>query len=1056
LATVDGDLYAYDRKYGHERWHFKADHPMVDTRHFRATRPSVDGDRDPIDNYIWVVEPTRDGELYLWRSTETGAGLVKMTWTMKNMVEELSPFKDPANGVMYMGDKKTTMVTLDANTGTILEEFSSSDTYINNAHLESCSRPNAIADGDRECSDHKTITLGRTEYTVSIYRFDKSPVALLKYWEWGPNTYDNDLVQQNQITKDNCYITSQHDGRVYGFDFARLEKAQRTFTRKLDSPVARVFDVLRTWGSGDDSDLIVLPQPTIPADNDDDQRLRDAKVFVNQTEAGSWYALSGSRYPMIIDAPPARAHGLESWQMHDTDGALDERVLSKVLVGTHQLPDGRGSFRPDEPLPLLDAPVPEPVIPSSSSANTQVAPSATPSPEFSLEPVASKFSEPSIILNILTIIFFLVYLNKGFFMERIRRIRLPAFVQKVVPRSAKNVSERTVKTTPVILDQDLAVQPLSPVREPVEAKEAQEAKEAKEAVNGAVPAPITTDVDGTLAEEPDVKERSPTVTFADSSERLSQDSENGEGAQPDGAKKKKAHRGRRGGAKHKKKPAKDKLEPSLDDRVAEETVDEVVNKAKLLGGEPKLEPDIITISNEGDEVSGPVLKMGLLEVNEEQQLGTGSNGTVVFAGKWDGRAVAVKRMLVQFNDIASHETKLLRESDDHKNVIRYFAQQQRAAFLYIALELCQASLADIIQRPGQFRELARAGERDMPFVLYQITDGLNHLHSLRIVHRDLKPQNILVNMAKDGRPRLVVSDFGLCKKLEGGQSSFGATTAHAAGTSGWRAPELLLDDDAPGPHAMAMADPGSSMPSISGTSSGVVGADFMGPNSRRVTRAIDIFSLGLVFFYVLSKGSHPFDCGDRYMREVNIRKGSYSLDALEVLGDFAYEAKDLITSMISASPKQRPLTHAVMCHPFFWTAKKRLEFLCNVSDFFELEPRDPPSPALAELERHAPDVVRGDFLKQLPKEFVEGLGKQRKYTGTRMLDLLRALRNKKNHYDDMPESLKKQVGPLPDGYLGFWTRRFPNLLITCWNVVHEVGWGDMNRYSEYFEPARLQ
>jgi serine/threonine-protein kinase/endoribonuclease IRE1 len=102
-------------------------------------------------------------------------------------------------------------------------------------------------------------------------------------------------------------------------------------------------------------------------------------------------------------------------------------------------------------------------------------------------------------------------------------------------------------------------------------------------------------------------------------------------------------------------------------------------------------------------------------------------------------------------------------------VIRYYAQQQSAGFLYIALELCPASLADVIEKPHLHRELAQGGEKDLPNVLYQITNGLQHLHNLRIVHRDLKPQNILVSMGKDGRPRLLVSDFGLCKKLEGEQ-----------------------------------------------------------------------------------------------------------------------------------------------------------------------------------------------------------------------------------------------------------------------------------------------
>lgn len=327
-------------------------------------------------------------------------------------------------------------------------------------------------------------------------------------------------------------------------------------------------------------------------------------------------------------------------------------------------------------------------------------------------------------------------------------------------------------------------------------------------------------------------------------------------------------------------------------------------------------------------------------------------------------------------------------------------------------------------------------------MLYQITNGINHLHQLRIVHRDLKPQNILVNMDKNERPRLLVSDFGLCKKLEGGQSSFGATTGRAAGTSGWRAPELLVDDD----RELAEA-------SINSGSGTILNGDMT--SGRRATRSIDIFSLGLVFFYVLTNGQHPFDCGDRYMREVNIRKGNYNLTPLDVLGDFAAEAKDLVSSMLNDDPKQRPNTREVMAHPFFWSAKKRLAFLCDVSDHFEKEIRDPPSRHLQELEAHASDVIQGDFLKRLPPLFVESLGKQRKYTGTRLLDLLRALRNKKNHYEDMTDALKKMVGPLPEGYLAFWTFRFPELLLACWNIVWDVGWEATDRFREYYEPANL-
>jgi serine/threonine-protein kinase/endoribonuclease IRE1 len=351
----------------------------------------------------------------------------------------------------------------------------------------------------------------------------------------------------------------------------------------------------------------------------------------------------------------------------------------------------------------------------------------------------------------------------------------------------------------------------------------------------------------------------------------------------------------------------------------------------------------------------------------------------------------------------------------------------------------------VIEKPGVYSDLAQAGERDLPGVLYQITNGINHLHNLRIVHRDLKPHNILVNMGKDGRPRLLVSDFGLCKKMDDGQSSFGATTGRAAGTSGWRAPELLLDDDA--------RDSAQPVGESTGSGSLLISADLM-PN-RRATRAIDIFSLGLVFFYVLTKGSHPFDCGDRYMREVNIRKGNYSLKPLDAYGEFAFEAKDLVAAMLQAEPKNRPSAREVMAHPFFWSAKKRLAFLCDVSDHFEKEPREPPSPPLEFLESQAEHVISGDWLRLLPKDFVDSLGKQRKYTGTRLLDLLRALRNKRNHYEDMSDALKRQVGSLPDGYLAFWTVRFPQLLLVCWNVVYSVQWDTTDRFREYYEPASL-
>lgn len=45
------------------------------------------------------------------------------------------------------------------------------------------------------------------------------------------------------------------------------------------------------------------------------------------------------------------------------------------------------------------------------------------------------------------------------------------------------------------------------------------------------------------------------------------------------------------------------------------------------------------------------------------------------------------------------------------------------------------------------------------------------------------------------------------------------------------------------------------------------------------TCAVDIFSAGCVFYYVVSQGSHPF--GKSLQRQANILLGTYSLDHLQ-------------------------------------------------------------------------------------------------------------------------------------------------------------------------------
>jgi hypothetical protein len=283
-------------------------------------------------------------------------------------------------------------------------------------------------------------------------------------------------------------------------------------------------------------------------------------------------------------------------------------------------------------------------------------------------------------------------------------------------------------------------------------------------------------------------------------------------------------------------------------------------------------------------------------------LGYGSHGTIVLEGAFEGRQVAIKRMLADFYEVADHEVKMLQESDLHPNVVRYYFKEQSEGFMYIALEYCAGSIADFVTRKDIPEVHMLYKEVSYPCIFRQIMSGILHLHSLNIVHRDIKPQNILISQVKQNgkikvMPRILISDFGLGKRLTDDQSSFHNTIVPGggpAGTAGWRAPECLL--------ANTVFNASSTDSSEEWKQSNGKPISEIKKSQTRITRAIDIFSAGCVFYFIASGGQHPF--GERFGREINILKGNYRLQHLDSHKDGAL-LKDLIKVMISKDPSKR-------------------------------------------------------------------------------------------------------------------------------------------------------
>ncbi|KAL2004728.1 hypothetical protein VTN00DRAFT_3256 [Thermoascus crustaceus] len=1028
LATVDGTIHARDRRTGAPRWALEVpSSPMVESIYHRANRSELE-DPQPEDDFLWIVEPSRDGSLYIY-SPGPNAGLQKLGLTVKELVDE-TPYSGTDPAVTYTARKETTLYTVDARTGTILRVFSSRGPI---TPEQSCRKVDGLGDmNEEECESTGTLTLGRIEYAVAIQNTETgAPICTLKYSEWAANNRDMDLQSQYYQTMDQSHIYSMHDGVVLGFDHSRMERPR--YTQRFSSPVVRVFDVARPINVEDPdapTPLVLLSQPLEPPDPDYGSSgldERDSRVFIDCTEGGGWYAMSEKTYPLVTGrAKMAQCYEKDYFRDGQPLMSLDLAQQKDALAGVHSLNQPQGVRRT---IPSISGPsvaelsndTPRDLVRRPSQ------PASPPALPHSM--IVRKGWDKAVDIFVTLVILFIgtfVYFNSSTLQEIVKQ---KLDLKNIIASYGQPLP---TPSTPVVappVEQDLtpAADPPNVTVEHVEIPPEQ---------NGGELTPRPQRTSSVPPPSPDTgRDANPRVRIREPSRGPEGEEEGEEPAVPSPEKKKKARRGRRGGQAHKRG-----RKPGSDGKIQEDV--------KNL--QPPQNMQLTrTMSSEVIEMDGAI-RIGQLKVYTDKVLGHGSHGTVVYKGSFDGRDVAVKRMLVEFYDIASHEVGLLQESDDHNNVIRYFCREQAAGFLYIALELCPASLQDVVERPGDYPQLVNGG-LNMPDVLRQITAGVRYLHSLKIVHRDLKPQNILV-AAPRGRLgshslRLLISDFGLCKKLEDNQSSFRATTAHAAGTSGWRAPELLIDDDQ---NSSTVAATTTESQNTESSEPAVVDPQ----TNRRATRAIDIFSLGCVFYYVLTRGGHPFDKNGKFMREANIVKGNHNLEELQRLGDYAYEADDLIRSMLSLDPRKRPDATAVLMHPFFWSPAERLSFLCDVSDHFEFEPRDPPSDALLHLESVALRVMgpEMDFLKSLPKDFKDSLGKQRKYTGSKMLDLLRALRNKRNHYNDMPEHLKAHIGGLPEGYLAFWTVRFPSLLMACHGVIVGLELTKTERFKRYFAP----
>lgn len=185
------------------------------------------------------------------------------------------------------------------------------------------------------------------------------------------------------------------------------------------------------------------------------------------------------------------------------------------------------------------------------------------------------------------------------------------------------------------------------------------------------------------------------------------------------------------------------------------------------------------------------------------------------------------------------------------------------------------SLADLMHKHGTTTTLGLKA-------LEEIASGLGAIHSLGIVHLNLNPDNIVVRGNPEdpgGDWKMLITNLEHSRQLEEGENELDIVACESLGPSlGWFAPEIL-----------------EAIKCLAGRTGGENSAGRQLPS---LAKAVDVFALGCLFFYILTRGGHPFGSVD--VRDSNILRGIVCLDGLECL-----EARDLIMKMLASTPSER-------------------------------------------------------------------------------------------------------------------------------------------------------
>ncbi|XP_076809499.1 uncharacterized protein LOC143452421 [Clavelina lepadiformis] len=403
--------------------------------------------------------------------------------------------------------------------------------------------------------------------------------------------------------------------------------------------------------------------------------------------------------------------------------------------------------------------------------------------------------------------------------------------------------------------------------------------------------------------------------------------------------------------------------------------------------------------------------------HSEPMLHSSIYGDILRCQKHDGTVIIKKVFNKKFAHIAENEKenfkKISTKSFYHKNVVKYYDTLVIDDRTCILMEECHGNVEQWAE--GKLPECRLTPVE----VCKQATEGICHLHrKCNMIHRDVKPSNFLIRIDDGDKCAAVkVCDFGLTKILPSDKSN-APTTSNS-------------------------------------TLSYMASEHHSGKDKKIKTpwrKCSDIFSLGITFYHILTRGGHPFGASHAEQVYKIQDKKSPVLDFRECSAQHfkALPSKeqrelacDLIKKMLDFDPKNRPTIEKVKKHPFFWDSEKIFCFYKDANEHFHQLRKQNQENYQESLQRFAKyDITVDNIPEPLRDSNLEDFPITEKKCRN-IHDLLNRIRDMNEHANEKSEPSKLCLGVSEDGsidygvFLSSLTGPYPRLLAELYGCLSE-------------------